>query len=65
MLKIFVADQCTKRHNKNSHPTWLDVFAKNRYALVDKGGGGKTLIHNMWIKVMFFNHSLTLITLYL
>ena len=26
---------------------------------VDKGGGGKTLIYKMWIKVFFFNPSLS------
>ena len=30
---FFVADQCTKRHNKNSQPTCLDVFDKNWHAL--------------------------------
>ena len=33
MLKFFVADQCTKRHNKNSQPKCLDVFDKNLHAL--------------------------------
>ena len=33
MLKFFVADQCTKRHNKNSQSTCLDVLDKNLYAL--------------------------------
>ena len=28
-------------------------------AKVDKGGGGRTLIHKMWIKGLFFNPSLT------
>ena len=28
-VSIFVADQCTKRHNKNSQPKSLDVFDKN------------------------------------
>ena len=34
MLEIFVADKCTKRHNKNSQPTCLDVFDKNWHALL-------------------------------
>ena len=34
MLKFFVADQCTKRHNKNSQPGCLDVFDKNLHALL-------------------------------
>ena len=33
MLKHFVADQCTKRHNKTSQPRCLDVFDKNWHAL--------------------------------
>ena len=33
MLKFFVADLCTKRHNKNCQPRCLDVFDKNWYAL--------------------------------
>ena len=28
MLKFFVADQCTKRHNQNSHLECLGVFEK-------------------------------------
>ena len=31
---IFVADQCTKRHNKNSQPRCLDVFDKKWNALI-------------------------------
>ena len=38
MLKFVVADQCTKRHNKNSQPTCLDVFDKNLHALLWGGG---------------------------
>ena len=34
MLKFFVADQCTKRHNKNPQPTCLDVFDKKLHALL-------------------------------
>ena len=37
MLNFFVADQCTKRHNKNSKPTCLDVFDKNLHALLRSG----------------------------
>ena len=33
MLKFFVADQCTKRHNKNFQSTCLDVFDKNWHVL--------------------------------
>ena len=33
MLKFFMADQCTKRLNKNCQPTCLDVFDKNWHAL--------------------------------
>ena len=33
MLKIFVANQYTKRRNKNSQPRGLDVFDKNLHAL--------------------------------
>ena len=36
MLKFFVADQCTKRHNKNSQPGCLDVFDKNLHALTSR-----------------------------
>ena len=39
MLKLFVADQCTKRNNKNSQPTCLDVFDKNLHALVPMVAG--------------------------
>ena len=28
MLKFFVADQCTQRHNKKHQPTCLDDFNK-------------------------------------
>ena len=34
MLKFFVADQCTKKQNKHSQPTCLDVFDKNLHALM-------------------------------
>ena len=34
MLNFFVADQCTKRHNKNSQPTCLDSFDKNWHTLM-------------------------------
>ena len=37
MRNFFVADQCTKRHNKNSQPGCLDVFDKNLYTLLDIG----------------------------
>ena len=33
-LNFFVADHCTKRHNKNSQPTCLDDFDKNWHALL-------------------------------
>ena len=28
MLKFFMVDQCTQRHNKKSQPACLDVFDK-------------------------------------
>ena len=31
MLKFFVADQCTKRHNKNFQLTCLDVFGEKKF----------------------------------
>ena len=34
MLKFFVVDQCTQRHNKKSQPACLDVFDKNLHALL-------------------------------
>ena len=34
MLKKIVADQCTKRHKNNFQPGCLDVFDKNKYALI-------------------------------
>ena len=39
---------------KNSF-MWILLISAN----VDKGGGGKTLIHKMWIIARFFNPSLT------
>jgi hypothetical protein len=33
-IMLNVADQCTKRHNKNSQPTWFDVFDKNWHTLM-------------------------------
>ena len=35
MLKFFVTDQCTKRHNKNCKPACFDVLDKNWHALLD------------------------------
>ena len=37
MLKFFVVDQCTQRHNKKHQPTCLDVFDKNLHALIPIG----------------------------
>ena len=34
ILHFFVADQCAKRHNENSQPTFLDVFEKKSHALI-------------------------------
>ena len=49
MLKFFVADQCTKRDNKNSQLTYLDVFDKNLHALLlqttDRQGFSLSSIH--------------------
>ena len=36
--EIFVADQFTKRHKKNSQPTCLDVFDKKLHTLLIRVG---------------------------
>ena len=43
MLKFFVADQCTKRHNKISQPACLDVVDKNLHTLPQQACEGDCL----------------------
>ena len=43
-------------------PMWIIIKFYNiviKFANVDKGGEGKTLIHKMWIKRFFLNPSLS------
>ena len=50
------------RAGGGTQPMWIIIKFHNiiiKFANVDKGGGGKTLIHKMWIKrPVFFYPSL-------
>ena len=51
MLKKIVADQGTERHNKNSQPRCLDVFAKNDTPYYDKLRFDHLRKHKQFFKV--------------